>query len=108
MTESDESLESPDGIAPEPEETVVLADVLHKRGPLPKSELLSTFIDVLRDLERAHGDGLLHRDISPQRIVLIDGVWKLVEYGLDTVGTVRYMSPERCQGKPTDARYDIY
>jgi serine/threonine-protein kinase len=51
---------------------------------------------------------MLHRDISPARIRLgVDG-WKLTEFGLDEVGTVRYMSPERCQGKPTDERSDIY
>jgi serine/threonine-protein kinase len=92
----------------------VLADVLRERGPLPEPELLKTFLEVLRDLERAHGEGLLHRDISPAHIVL-DGVgWKLTDYGLAKVGavkyvsTVRYMSPERCQGKPMDFRSDIY
>jgi hypothetical protein len=57
---------------------------------------------------------VLHRDISPTHIVLNGAGWKLADYGLAKVGTVkyvstvRYMSPERCQGKPMDARSDIY
>ncbi len=92
----------------------VLADVLKERGPLPEPELLQTFLEVLRDLERAHGEGVLHRDISPSHIVLNGVGWKLIDYGLAKVGavkyvsTVRYMSPERCQGKPMDFRSDIY
>ncbi len=88
--------------------TTVLADVLQERALLPEPELLRTFLDVVRDLERIHEDGMLHRDIRPETIVLNGACWKLVGYGLAKIGTVRYMSPERCQGKPMDARSDIY
>jgi len=88
--------------------TTVLADVLKERGALPEPELLRTFTQVLDDLELAHGESMFHRDISPARIVLDGEAWKLTDYGLAKVGTVRYMSPERCQGKPMDARSDIY
>ena len=106
MTEADENYEGAN-------ETVVaratiLADVLKERGALPEPELLKTFMEVLRDLESAHGAGMLHRDISPARIVLDGEGWKLTDYGPAKVGTVRYMSPERCQGKPMDARSDVY
>jgi len=82
--------------------------VLRERAPLPEQELPKMFLDVLRDLERVHGDGMLHRDISPETIVLNEAGWQLVGGGLAKVGTVRYMSPERCQGKPIDQRSDIY
>ena len=85
-----------------------LADVLKERGALPEPELLKTFVQVLDDLELAHSQAMLHRDISPARIVLDGETWKLADYGVAKVGTVRYMSPERCQGKPLDARSDTY
>jgi hypothetical protein len=108
MIEADENLEDPGEIPAVADETTILADVLQERAPLPEPELLKTFIQVLRDLERAHGEGMLHRDISPARIVLNGAGWKLADYGLAKVGTARYMSPERCQGKPMDVRSDIY
>jgi hypothetical protein len=97
------------GESPRPmAKTTILADVLRERGALPEPELLRVFIAVLGDLESAHRDGLLHRDINPARIMLNGAGWKLAEYGHAKVGTVRYMSPERCQGKPLDVRSDIY
>jgi serine/threonine-protein kinase len=98
---------------PRAEQTVVvkittLADVLKERGALPEPELLKTFLQVLDGLELAHSQAMLHRDISPARIVLDGETWKLADYGVLKVGTVRYMSPERCQGKPMDARSDTY
>jgi serine/threonine-protein kinase len=108
MIEADENLEDPGETPAVVDGTTILADVLRERGPLPEPELLKTFLEVLRDLERAHGDGMFHRDISPARIVLNGVGWKLTDYGQGTVGTVRYMSPERCQGKPMDARSDVY
>jgi hypothetical protein len=108
MIDVDEHLEDPGEIPAVVDNTTMLADVLQERAPFPEPELLKMFLEVLRDLERAHGEGMLHRDISPERIMLNDVGWKLVEYGLATVGSVRYMSPERCQGKPVDARSDIY
>lgn len=86
----------------------MLADVLREHGALSEPELLKTFMQVLADLQTAHSEGRLHRDISPDRIVLDGTGWKLTDYGLAKVGTVRYMSPERCQGKPMDARSDVY
>jgi serine/threonine-protein kinase len=85
-----------------------LADVLKERGALPEPELLKTFLQVLDDLELAHSQAMLHRDISPARIVLHGETWKLADYGVAKVGTVKYMSPERCQGKPLDVRSDTY
>ena len=107
MSAADEHFEDPGDIPAVVEETTILDDVLQERAPLPEPELLRMFLEVLSDLERAHGDGMLHGDISPARIVLNGAGWKLTDYGLDN-GAVRYMSPERCQGKPMDARSDIY
>jgi eukaryotic-like serine/threonine-protein kinase len=108
MIEADVILEDPGENAPAVEKTTVLADVLNARGALPEPELLKTFVDILGDLESAHNERTLHRDITPERIVLTGEGWKLTNYDLARIGTVRYMSPERCQGKPMDARSDVY
>jgi len=85
-----------------------LADLIRQQGPLSEPEILSVFSSVLKDLEFAHGQGMLHKDITTARVIRSGAGWKLDEYGLARVGAVRYMSPERCQGKPLDARSDIY
>jgi eukaryotic-like serine/threonine-protein kinase len=80
---------------------------------------------ICRGLQAAHEQGIIHRDIKPQN-VLIDakGEVKLMDFGIarmaeaaDTaamtqqgliVGTPHYMSPEQVQGKQLDARSDVY
>ncbi|HVS33245.1 MAG TPA: protein kinase [Thermoanaerobaculia bacterium] len=78
---------------------------------------------VCRGLEAAHEQGIIHRDIKPQN-VLIDakGEVKLMDFGIARmtetkeamtqagliVGTPHYMSPEQVQGKPLDPRSDVY
>jgi eukaryotic-like serine/threonine-protein kinase len=108
MIEADEIIQGPSESPVALDRVINLADVFSERGALPEPELLKTFIDVLADLESAHGKGLLHRDITPERIVLDGDGWKLTDYGLAKIGTVRYMSPERSQGLPMDARSDVY
>ena len=82
MSAADEHFEDPGDIPAVVEETTILDDVLQERAPLPEPELLRMFLEVLSDLERAHGDGMLHGDISPARIVLNGAGWKLTDYGL--------------------------
>ena len=78
---------------------------------------------ICRGLEAAHEQGIIHRDIKPQN-VLIDhkGEVKLMDFGIARmaeahegmtqagliVGTPHYMSPEQVQGKQLDARSDVY
>jgi serine/threonine-protein kinase len=82
--------------------------LLSQKGPLPEPEIRRIFSDVLKDLEFAHGQAMLHKDITTARVVRQGATWKLADYGLSRIGAVRYMSPERCQGKPLDGRSDIY
>src|SRR5438105_15150583 len=105
-----------------------LADALRRRGPYGTEAALAVAEPVLQALAHAHAQGLVHRDIKPDnvmleaktgRTLLVDfGIAKLLASGSATgggprtatgftVGTVQYMSPEQARGAPSlDARSD--
>ncbi len=85
------------------------------------AERLEIVIQVSRGLAFAHEHGIVHRDVKPSNIRLLDdGTVKIMDFGIAKlggtqltkagmmVGTVHYMSPEQVRGKPLDGRSDVF
>ncbi|MEU8106130.1 serine/threonine-protein kinase [Nonomuraea muscovyensis] len=86
------------------------------RGPLPWREAAATAARVARVLEAAHGQGIVHRDVSAENVLLTASGPKLLDFGIAAVtgdpdderGTPPYVSPERLAGAPVHPAADVY
>ncbi len=95
---------------------------IEQKGRIPDREALEIIMQMCHALEHAHSNGLVHRDVKPQNIILtLEGVAKLCDLGLakleneptdsstTSVGTPHYVSPEQARGEQDiDIRSDIY
>jgi serine/threonine-protein kinase len=95
--------------------------VVHK-GRLDVPEALEIALEVARGLAFAHEQGLIHRDVKPQNILLNgDGRAKVTDFGIartidvdgmtqtgTVLGTSNYIAPEQASGQRVDAHSDVY
>jgi serine/threonine protein kinase len=102
-----------------------LADRL-EAGPMSLEEVVAVGVPVVRALAHAHAEGIIHRDVKPENIFLVQrsqGRWgvKVLDFGIarlatndrmtktgEALGSPMYMSPEACRGDEVDQRSDIY
>jgi serine/threonine-protein kinase len=100
---------------------VDLEALLRAGEPLLLTEALEVMVQACRGLQFAHDRGIVHRDVKPSNIrVLDDGTVKIMDFGIAKlgasgitktgmmVGTVHYMSPEQVRGQPLDGRSDVF
>jgi eukaryotic-like serine/threonine-protein kinase len=104
-------------------------------GPLPLGQALRYATQIADALEAAHRHGIVHRDLKPGNVMLTKSGVKLLDFGLakldapqtaldgisvavtrsasltgqgEMLGTLQYMSPEQLEGRPVDARSDVF
>ena len=102
---------------------MTLREYLNERGgKLTSRETVHFISQILKALEHAHANGVVHRDIKPQNIMLLDnGQLRMMDFGIARIsraenqltggkamGSVHYISPEQAKGDETDFTSDIY
>ena len=110
---------------------VSLGDLLRREGRMTPERAVRLMHDICAGVGVAHRQGLLHRDLKPDNVIVVPPVHegdeetaKVVDFGLAKVrdvaastalthtgaviGTLYYMSPEQCSGEELDARADVY
>ncbi len=101
-------------------EGITLKEYVAKKHKLSVREATSIAIQVCMGLSAAHAQGIVHRDIKPQNIIIsTDGKVKVTDFGIarvamsntisaNAMGSVHYSSPEQVRGGYSDAKSDIY
>jgi eukaryotic-like serine/threonine-protein kinase len=99
-----------------------LKELLDQEGPLEPREAIELALQVARGLSFAHENGLVHRDVKPQNVLIdADGRAKVTDFGIahaldadgmtitgTIMGSSNYIAPEQARGEPVDEQSDIY
>ena len=99
-----------------------LKQLLKKRGRLTLSEVIDIMLQITDGLSVAHDAYIIHRDIKPQNIMILDsGLVKITDFGIamamnstqltqtnSVMGSVHYLPPEQANGKGSTLQSDIY
>lgn len=102
-----------------------VSDILRADGPIEPKRAAGIAADVAAALGFAHRKGVVHRDVKPGNVLITKtGEVKVADFGIaramtssaeddltqtgSVMGTATYFSPEQAQGKPVDARSDLY
>lgn len=101
---------------------ITLKEYIDQQKVLTWNEAVHFTVQILRALSHAHERGIVHRDIKPQNIMMLeDGTIKVTDFGIarfaesetrtmtdKAIGSVHYISPEQARGGKTDSKSDIY
>ena len=102
-------------------------DLIREEAPVPVERVVNILVQLCRAVGEAHRQGIVHRDLTPANVFLIDtsgktDVVKLCDFGIarlssgadsvtatgSFIGTPAYMAPEQMQGGSQDARVDVH
>lgn len=101
---------------------ITLKEYIGQQKVVPWKEAVHFTVQILQALEHAHEKGIVHRDVKPQNIMLLqDGTIKVTDFGIarfsnketrtmtdKAIGSVHYIAPEQARGSVTDGKADIY
>ena len=100
-----------------------LKEILVENGPMPPRIAIALTVQVLDALGAAHSAGIIHRDVKPQNVIVMqNGKVKLMDFGIarevdantvtftgsTVLGSVHYLSPEQAKGTPVTEGSDLY
>ena len=101
---------------------ITLKEYIDRQGIIEWKDVIHLTTQVLKALQHAHECGIVHRDVKPQNIILLqDGTIKMTDFGIarfsdkatrtmtdQAIGSVHYIAPEQARGDVTDGKTDIY
>lgn len=99
-----------------------LKEIINQEGPLGYEEAINKAIQIAKALKCAHDNGIIHRDVKPQNILVSEsGLVKVTDFGIaksatsstmtsttTVMGSAHYFSPEQAKGEIVDIRTDLY